>query len=92
MFCRGITRQFAVLYRLLKQTIEAPKKRNRTVKNDKHIKRKGGKGQYSKIEKRYSSPIAYVVQAQYEHRTADDAHLLIGPTVQYLISSKIQDK
>ena len=44
MSCRGITRQSAVLYRLLTQTIEAPKKRNRTVKRDKHIKRKSGKG------------------------------------------------
>ena len=34
MSCRGITRQSAVLYRLLTQTIEAPKK------SDKHIKRK----------------------------------------------------
>ena len=41
MSCEGITRQFAVLYRLLTQTIEAPKKR--TVKSDKHIKRKSGK-------------------------------------------------
>ena len=32
----------AVLYRLLTQTIDAPKKR--TVKSDKHIKRKSGKG------------------------------------------------
>ena len=38
MSCEGITRQFAVLYRLLTQTIEAPKKR--TVKSDKHIKEK----------------------------------------------------
>jgi len=44
MSCQGITRQSAVLYRLLTQTIEAPKKRNRTVKSDKHIKRKSGKG------------------------------------------------
>ena len=40
--CREIARQSAVLYRLLTQTIEAPKKR--TVKSDKHIKRKSGKG------------------------------------------------
>ena len=40
--CQGITRQSAVLYRLLTQTIEAPKKS--TVKSDKHIKRKSGKG------------------------------------------------
>ena len=33
MSCRGITRQSAVLYRLLTQTIEAPKKRNRTTSN-----------------------------------------------------------
>ena len=33
MSCRGITRQSAVLYRLLTQTIEAPKKINRTVKS-----------------------------------------------------------
>ena len=32
MSCQGITRQSAVLYRLLTQTIEAPKKRNRTVR------------------------------------------------------------
>ena len=43
MSCQGITRQSAVLYRLLTQTIEAPKKR--TVKSDKLIKRKSGKGQ-----------------------------------------------
>ena len=42
MSCWGITRHSAVLYRLLTQTIEAPKKR--TVKSDKHIKRKSGKG------------------------------------------------
>ena len=42
MSCRGITRQPAVLYRLLTQTIEALKK-NRIVKSDKHIKRKSGK-------------------------------------------------
>ena len=44
MSCQGITRQSTVLYRLLTQTIEAPKKRNRTVKSDKHIERKSGKG------------------------------------------------
>ena len=44
MSCQGITRQSGVLHRLLKQTVEAPKKRNRTVKSDKHIKRKSGKG------------------------------------------------
>jgi len=44
MSCHEITRQFAVLYRLLTQTIEAPKRRNRTVKSDKHIKRKSEKG------------------------------------------------
>ena len=32
MSCRGITRQSAVLYRMLTQTIEAPKKRIRTVR------------------------------------------------------------
>ena len=32
MSCQGITRQYAFLYRLLTQTIEAPKKRNRTVR------------------------------------------------------------
>ena len=32
MSCQGITRQSAVLYSLLTQTIEAPKKRNRTVR------------------------------------------------------------
>ena len=32
MSCREIRRQSAVLYRLLTQTIEAPKKRNRTVR------------------------------------------------------------
>ena len=32
MSCQGITRQSAALYRLLTQTIGAPKKRNRTVK------------------------------------------------------------
>ena len=36
--CQGIARQSAVLYRLLTQTIEAPKKG--TVKSEKHIKRK----------------------------------------------------
>ena len=41
-FFQGITRQSAVLYILLTQTIEAPKKR--TIKSDKHIKRKSGKG------------------------------------------------
>ena len=30
----------AVLFSILKQTIEAPKIRNRTVKRDKHIKEK----------------------------------------------------
>jgi len=44
MSWQGITRQSAVLYRSLTQTTEAPKKRNRTVKSDKHIKRKSGKG------------------------------------------------
>ena len=34
----------AVLSILLTQNIELPKKRNRTVKSDKHIKRKIGKG------------------------------------------------
>jgi len=38
MSCRGITRQSAVLYSLLTQTIEAPKKR--TVKSDKTHKKK----------------------------------------------------
>ena len=42
MSCWGITRQSAVLYRLLIQSIEAAKKR--TVKSDKHIKRKSGTG------------------------------------------------
>jgi len=32
MFCQGITRQSAVFFRLLTQTIEAPKKRNKTVR------------------------------------------------------------
>jgi len=32
MSCQGIARQSAVLYRLLTQTIEVPKKRNRTVR------------------------------------------------------------
>ena len=36
----GIKRQFYVLYIFLTQPIEAPKKINRTVKSDKHIKRK----------------------------------------------------
>ena len=39
---------------LLTQTIEAPKKRNRTVKSDKHIKRKSGKG---KDDKNLSFPL-----------------------------------
>ena len=44
MSCWGITRQSAVLYRLLTLTIEAPKKR--IVKSEKHIKRKREKGRY----------------------------------------------
>ena len=32
MSCQGITRQSAILYRLLTQIIEAPKKRNMTVR------------------------------------------------------------
>ena len=68
MSCRGITGQSAVLYRLLTQTIEAPKKR--TVKNDK---------QKEKVEKDDSEKkklqFLYVVQAQYEHRTSADTHL-----------------
>ena len=44
MSCRGITRDSAVLYRLLKQTIEASKKRNKDCQSDKHIKRKRVKG------------------------------------------------
>ena len=42
MCCQGITRQSGALYRLFTQAIEAPEKR--TVKSDKHIKRKSGKG------------------------------------------------
>ena len=54
--CTGITRPSAVLYRLLTQTIKAPKERNRTVKSDKYIKRKSGKKTIaSKIEKSRSS-------------------------------------
>ena len=44
MSYQGVARQSSVIYRLLTQTIEAPKKRHRTVKSDKHIKRKSGKG------------------------------------------------
>ena len=43
MPCQGITKQSAMLYRLLTQT----KKRNRAVKSDKHTKRK-------EVEKNYS--------------------------------------
>ena len=44
MSYRGITRQSAVLYRLLTQTIETPKKRNKDCQSDKNIKRESGKG------------------------------------------------
>ena len=58
MSCQGITRQSAVLYRLLTQTIEAPKKR--TVKSDKHIKRKKWKTTIeNKKRKRCSSHIMW---------------------------------
>jgi len=60
------------LFRLLTQTLEAPKKRNRTVKNDKHIKRKSGKGGQL-VKQKLQFP--YVVQSQYEHHTAADTHL-----------------
>ena len=40
MSCRGITSQSAVLYRLLTQTIEAPKKRNKAIRVT-NIKRTG---------------------------------------------------
>ena len=51
MSCRGITRQSAVLYRFLTQTIEAPKKRNRTVRVKIHKKKKW-KRMECKIEKK----------------------------------------
>ena len=35
--------KYATLFRLLTQTIEAPQKRNRNVKSDKHTERKSGK-------------------------------------------------
>ena len=46
MPCQGITRQSAVLFRLLTQTKEAPKKRNRDCQSVKQsvMKRKSRKG------------------------------------------------
>ena len=74
MSCRGITRQSAVLHRLLTQTIEAPKKRNRTVRVTNIEKEKVDKDDSeSKIEINLYFP--YVVQAQYEYCTAADTHL-----------------
>ena len=45
MSCQGIARHSAVLYRLLTQTIEAPKKRS--VKSDKHIYIQNGNPDFS---------------------------------------------
>ena len=74
---RGLVRNHktssADVFRLLTLTIEAPKKRNRTVIVT-NIKRKSGKKMIvSKIEIKLQFP--YVVQAQYEHHTAADTHL-----------------
>ena len=74
MSCQGITRQSTVLFRLLTQTIETPKKRNRDCQSDKHIKKKKWKRTIaSKIEKKLLFP--YVVPTQHEHRIAVYAHL-----------------
>ena len=60
-FLRGITiSNLLALFRLLTQIIEAPKKRNRTVKSDKHIKRNVKMTIASKIEIKAAVP--YVVQ------------------------------
>ena len=60
MSCRGIARQSAVLYRLLTETIQAPKKRNRTVRVTNtltgkglfnmisYIREGGGSGKYAR--------------------------------------------
>ena len=74
MSCQGITRQSTVLFRLLTQTIETPKKRNRDCQSDKHIKKKKWKRTIvSKIEINLQFP--NVVPAHYEHSTAADTHL-----------------
>ena len=70
MSCQGITRLNLLL---LAQTIETAKKRNRTDKSDKHIKETVEKDDSKRNRKKLQFP--YVVQAQYEHRTAADTHL-----------------
>jgi len=82
MSCQGITRQSAVLYRLFIQTIEAPKKRNRIVRETNTSKEKVEKDDMivSKIEIKLQFP--YLVQAQYEHCTAADT------TREYRITEK----
>jgi len=72
MSCQGTTRQYAVLYRLLTLTIEAPKKRNMTIRVTNILKEKVEKDG-SKIEIKLQFP--YVIQARYEYRTAADTHL-----------------
>jgi len=63
----------SVLFRLLTQSKEAPKKRNRDCQSDKRKKKKWKRKIMSKIEKKLQFP--YVVQAQFGHRTVADIHL-----------------
>jgi len=59
---------------IIKQTKEAPKKRNRGLSESQtHKKKKWKRMIVSKNRKKLQFP--YVVQAQYEHRTAADTHL-----------------
>ena len=73
MSCRGITRDSAVLYRLLKQTIEASKKRNMTVRVTNIKKKKRKWTIVRKLEIKLQFP--YVDPTQHEHRTAVYVHL-----------------
>ena len=61
------------LFRLLAQTVEALKKRNRLSEWQTHKKKQWKRKTIRKIEIKLQFP--YVVQAQYEHGTAADTHL-----------------
>ena len=64
----------AVLFRLLTQNKDAPKKRNNDCQSDRHVKKKKWKRMIvSKIEIKLQ--FSYMVQAQFEHHTAADTHL-----------------
>ena len=63
----------ASLLRLLTQTIEAPKKRNRLSERQTHKKKKQKRMLVSKIEIKLEFP--YVVPTQHKDRTAAYAHL-----------------